>query len=56
MAARIAGASAPGEVLVSDTAPGLARTSAAVTLDDRGEQSLKGVGEPVQLYEIRWQP
>src|SRR3990172_5018661 len=35
IAARIAAASAPGEVLVSDTVRGLARTSAGVTFDDR---------------------
>ncbi len=34
IAARIAGASAPGEVLLSDTVRGLARTSAGVTFED----------------------
>ncbi len=53
IAARIAGASAPGEVLVSDTVRGLARTSAGVAFDDRGEQSLKGVGEPQRLFAVR---
>ncbi len=53
IAARIAAASAPGEVLVSDTVRSLARTSAGVTFDDRGEHSLKGVGEPVQLFAVR---
>src|SRR3990172_3392805 len=52
IAARIAGVSAPGEVLVSDTVRGLARTSAGVTCDDRGEQSLKGVSEPVRLFAV----
>jgi class 3 adenylate cyclase len=53
IAARIAGASAPGEVLVSDTVRGLARTSAGVTFDDRGERSLKGVADPQRLFAVR---
>jgi len=53
IAARIAGASAPGEVLLSDTVRGLARTSAGVTFDDRGEHSLKGVGERQRLFAVR---
>src|SRR3990170_2607764 len=46
IAARIASASAPGEVLVSETVRSLARTSAGVTFEDRGEHELKGVSEP----------
>jgi adenylate cyclase len=53
IAARIAGASAPGEVLVSDTVRGLARTSAGVTFDDRGERELKGVADPQRLFTVR---
>ena len=53
IAARIAGASAPGEVLVSDTVRGLARTSAGVSFDDRGEHELKGVGEAQRLFAVR---
>ncbi len=53
IAARIAGASAPGEVLVSDTVRGLARTSAGVAFEDRGEQSLKGVADPQRLFAVR---
>jgi class 3 adenylate cyclase len=53
IAARIAGASAPGEVLVSDTVRGLARTSAGVGFEDRGEQTLKGVAEPQRLFAVR---
>ena len=52
IAARISGLSAPGEVLVSDTVRSLARTSAGVRFEDRGEQSLKGVGEPVRVWAI----
>ncbi len=54
IAARISAMSAAGEVLVSDTVRSLARTSAGVTFEDRGEQALKGVGEPVRVYEVRW--
>jgi class 3 adenylate cyclase/pimeloyl-ACP methyl ester carboxylesterase len=53
IAARICDASAPGEVLVSDVVRGMARTSAGVTFEDRGEREMKGVGHPVRLYEVR---
>jgi class 3 adenylate cyclase/pimeloyl-ACP methyl ester carboxylesterase len=53
IASRISGLSAPGEVLVSDIVRGLARTSAGVQFEDRGEQSLKGVGEPVRVWAVR---
>jgi class 3 adenylate cyclase len=52
IAARISGLSAPGEVLVSDIVRGLARTSADVRFEDRGEQSLKGVGEAVRIWAV----
>jgi adenylate cyclase len=52
IASRISGLSAPGEVLVSDTVRSLARTSAGVEFEDRGEQSLKGVGEPVRVWAV----
>ncbi len=50
IASRISGLSAPGEVLVSETVRSLARTSAGVTFEDRGEQELKGVGEAVRVW------
>ncbi len=53
IAARIATASSPGELLVSDIVRGLARTSAGVSFDDRGEHELKGVAEPQRLYAVR---
>jgi class 3 adenylate cyclase/pimeloyl-ACP methyl ester carboxylesterase len=53
IASRISGLSAPGEVLVSDTVRSLARTSAGVAFEDRGEHSLKGVGEPVRVWAVR---
>jgi len=52
IASRISGLSAPGEVLVSDIVRGLARTSAGVTFEDRGEQSLKGIGDPVRVWAV----
>ncbi|MBI1817395.1 MAG: alpha/beta fold hydrolase [Deltaproteobacteria bacterium] len=52
IAARISALSAPGEVLVSDTVRNLARTSVTATFADRGEQTLKGVSEPVHLFAI----
>jgi len=53
IASRISGLSAPGEVLVSDTVRGLARTSAGVTFEDRGRRRLKGVGEAVRTWAVR---
>ena len=53
IAARISGLSPPGEVLVSETVRSLARTSAGVRFEDRGEQALKGVGETVRVWAVR---
>ena len=53
IASRISGLSAPGEVLVSDTVRSLARTSAGVMFEDRGEQALKGVGELVRVWAVQ---
>jgi class 3 adenylate cyclase len=53
IAARISALSAPGEVLVSDTVRSLARTSAGVTFEDRGEHALKGVADPQRVYAVR---
>jgi class 3 adenylate cyclase/pimeloyl-ACP methyl ester carboxylesterase len=53
IASRISGLSAPGEVLASETVRSLARTSAGVSFEDRGEQTLKGVGEPVRVWTVR---
>jgi class 3 adenylate cyclase len=52
IAARISGLSAPGEVLVSQTVRDLARTSAGVSFEDRGEQALKGVSESVRVWRV----
>ena len=53
IAARVAGEAAAGETLVSGTVRDLARTSAGVSFDDRGERELKGVGEPVRIWAVR---
>jgi class 3 adenylate cyclase len=54
IASRVCGLSAPGEILVSGTVRELARTSAGVEFEDRGEQAMKGVGDAVRVYEVRW--
>jgi adenylate cyclase len=53
IASRISGLSAPNEVLVSATVRDLARTSVGVTFEDRGEQVLKGVADPVRVFSVR---
>jgi class 3 adenylate cyclase len=53
IASRICALSTPGEILVSDVVRGMARSSAGVTFEDRGEQEMKGVGEPVRVYAVR---
>ena len=53
IASRICGLSAPGEILVSDVVRGMARSSAGVEFDDRGDQEMKGVGDPVRVYAVR---
>lgn len=52
IASRICGLSAPGEILVSDVVRGMARSSGGVEFEDRGEQEMKGVGEPVRVYAV----
>jgi len=53
IASRISGLSAPGEVLVSETVRSLARTSAGVRFEDRGERPLRGIGEAVRVWAVR---
>ncbi len=55
VASRVQSAAAPGEILVSDIVRGLARTSAGVAFEDRGEHELKGVEEPQRLFAVRKQ-
>jgi class 3 adenylate cyclase len=53
IASRICGLSAPGEILVSATIRDLARTSAGVTFEDRGDHALKGIDDPVRVFAVR---
>ena len=55
IAARVAATSAAGETLVSGTVRDLARTSTGVTFEDRGEQELKGIDDPVRLFAVNQQ-
>jgi adenylate cyclase len=53
IASRICSLCEPGEILVSATIRELARTSAGVTFDDRGEQLLRGIDDPVRVFAVR---
>jgi class 3 adenylate cyclase len=53
MAARIAGLAGVDEVLASETVRSLARTSASVVFEDRGERNLKGIADGVRLHAVR---
>ncbi len=53
VASRVQSVAAPGEILVSDIVRGLARTSAGVEFEDRGEHELKGIAEPQRLFAVR---
>jgi class 3 adenylate cyclase len=56
IAARISALAPPGEVLVSDVVRALARTSAGVTFDDRGEHALKGITDPQRVFAVTITP
>ncbi|MDP9236637.1 MAG: adenylate/guanylate cyclase domain-containing protein [Chloroflexota bacterium] len=56
IASRISGLSAPGELLVSDTVRSLARTSAVVRFEDRGEHALKGVADAQRVFAVIREP
>jgi class 3 adenylate cyclase len=53
IASRICSMCAPGEILVSGTVRELARTSAGVAFEDRGEHALKGIADPVRVFAVR---
>jgi len=53
IASRVSDLSAPNEVLVSATVRDLARASAGVSFDDRGERELKGIAEPQRVFAVR---
>ena len=52
-AARITATAKGGEILVSNVVRELAKGKDFL-IADRGEASLKGLEEPVRLYEVRW--
>jgi len=53
IAARVSDASGAGETFVSQTVRDLARTSAGVSFEDRGEHALKGIDEPQRLFAVK---
>jgi hypothetical protein len=53
IAARLAGAAAAGEVLISETVRGLIRTALSVPFESRGALLLKGIEEPIRAYSWR---
>jgi class 3 adenylate cyclase len=55
LAARIAAAAGPGEILVSDVIRQLV-TGKGFVFKDRGEFVLKGFEEPVRAFEVSWMP
>ena len=52
IASRICGLSAPGEILVSDVVRGMARSSAGVVFEYRGEQALFGDAREMDLMGL----
>jgi class 3 adenylate cyclase len=55
IASRICAMCDPGEILVSQTVRDLARTSAGVSFEDRGEHALKGIADPIRVFAVRAQ-
>src|SRR5437016_7947255 len=53
IAARVCAQAAAGEVLVTDTVRSLTRASGEVAFAPRGRRHLKGIAEPVALYQAR---
>ncbi|MCH8161026.1 MAG: adenylate/guanylate cyclase domain-containing protein, partial [Chloroflexi bacterium] len=49
---RLSDAAVPGETLVSGTVRDLARTSAGVSFEDKGERDLKGVSDAVRVWAV----
>jgi class 3 adenylate cyclase len=54
MASRIAAQAGAGEILIPEPLRHLL-TGKSYVYTDRGEKMLKGFGEAVRLYEVRWQ-
>jgi class 3 adenylate cyclase len=53
LAARIAAKASGGEILTSDTVRGLV-AGKGFLFSDRGDSALRGLEDPVRLYEVRW--
>ncbi len=54
VAARIGAAAGAGQLLISEVVRGLVRTGASFPMRDRGLVTLKGLSEPIRLYEVAW--
>ncbi|HKV31810.1 MAG TPA: AAA family ATPase [Candidatus Dormibacteraeota bacterium] len=54
VAARIAAAAGAGQLLISELVRALVRTGAPFPMRDRGPVTLKGLSEPIRLYEVVW--
>ena len=54
VAARICGAAAAGEILVSEVVRGLLRTAGGPEMEDRGAVALKGIADPPRLFRVVW--
>src|SRR5438128_5513252 len=54
VAARIGAAAGAGQLLISEVVRALVRTGAPFPMRDRGPVTLKGLSEPVRLYEVVW--
>jgi class 3 adenylate cyclase len=54
VAARIGAAAGAGQLLISEVVRGLVRTGAPFPMRDRGPVTLKGLSEPIRLYEVVW--
>ena len=54
VAARIGAAAGAGQLLISEVVRGLVRTGSPFPMRDRGPVALKGLSEPIRLYEVVW--
>jgi tetratricopeptide (TPR) repeat protein len=53
-ATRICAAAEGGQILVSEMAARLSQARSLVALEDVGERALKGLREPLRLFEVPW--
>jgi class 3 adenylate cyclase/ATP/maltotriose-dependent transcriptional regulator MalT len=56
MARRLCDAAGPGQILASDLVRDLASGRASVEFRPLGRRTLKGLGEPVEIFEVAWPP